>query len=492
MTLAEKIAAARAQLLAEKDGLTALTAKDNPDESDLLQIEERTTRINQIVKDLGTYESAEAALAANAQPVMLPGQTLLPAVQRSTSPTIIVPGSRSPAFVRSAYLQRNAPSGFDILVRNALAVFESHATHDTIENVLERRYPGQMELYETAKLLTWMVGKAATPPAMTNVEGWAAELVREGYGAFMDALLPESIVPRLDMQRYEFDGYGKINIPSRSTGAFDDPNLSAAFRAEGAPIRVGRTTLVSKPLTPKSMGVIGTFTKELLRRSTPNIEDAIRRWMLEDTAIRLDRTFLDTVAGTAIRPAGLRNGVVAPNTAASTGNTAQNIQDDLLGRLSQLAVHHMGRRPTWIMNTARAWAVAFARTPTGDPAFPDMSKESGSGSIAGVPVVTSTTVPPDVVLLVDAAELAFAGGAPTFEGTDVATIHEESGDPNTDMVTGGAVLPIVDGATADPVRSLYQTHSAALKAVWEIDWTVVRPGAVQVITGVAWGQPITP
>jgi hypothetical protein len=37
------------------------------------------------------------------------------------------------------------------------------------------------------------------------------------------------------------------------------------------------------------------------------------------------------------------------------------------------------------------------------------------------------------------------------------------------------------------VRSLYQTNSAALRVLWELDWHLMIDGSVQVLTGVAWG-----
>jgi hypothetical protein len=118
--------------------------------------------------------------------------------------------------------------------------------------------------------------------------------------------------------------------------------------------------------------------------------------------------------------------------------------------------------------------VKLSVTAAGTPAFP----EAANGTLMGAPVVTSTNVPAAMVFLVDAAEIAFAGGAPRFLGTDVATIHEEDTTP----------LPIIGGTgtAAQPVRSLFQTNSSALRATWEIDWAVMRAGAVQTISAAAW------
>jgi HK97 family phage major capsid protein len=284
----------------------------------------------------------------------------------------------------------------------------------------------------------------------------------------MDTIKPESVIPRLGLNTYSFDGYQSIKIPMRA----ETPNVAGAFRAEAAPIPVKQMGFTSKVLTPKSMGVISSFSNELFERSTPNILEVIRSAMISDTAQALDVKFLSADAGSAIAPAGIQNGVVSPNTAASAGDTVADIMTDLRGRLQQMASLNLGRKPVWIMNPARAWGLPLATNAVGAVAFPEMA----SGTLIGAPVITSTNVPADVVYLIDAAEVYFAGGAPRFMGTDVATLHFEDETP----------LPIVGSVTANPVRSLYQTNTAAIRAMWDLDWTVNRTGSVQTITGVSW------
>jgi HK97 family phage major capsid protein len=220
------------------------------------------------------------------------------------------------------------------------------------------------------------------------------------------------------------------------------------------------------------MGVISTFSNELFERSTPNILEVIRSAMVSDTAQALDVAFLSATAGTATVPGGIQAGVVAPNTAASLGDTVADITADLRGRLQQMASLNLGRKPVWVMSPARAWGLQLATNAVGAVAFPEMA----SGSLIGIPVVTSTNVPADVVFLIDAAEVYFAGSAPRFLGTETATLHMEDTLP----------LEIVGSVTANPVRSLYQTNTAGIRAMWDLDWTVSRTGAVQTITGVAW------
>jgi len=407
MTLAEKIAAAKAALVAKKDALQVLTNKmtalaegDDPDEADALQMEELSGGIEKAVSSLAILEKAEAALARGAEPAGGDGGG-------SGS------GGRSaPAVATGGHLKRKGSA--ELLVRSAIAAFESHVTHRPVEDIITARWPQSLEVAETSKLLAYgSVQKAAQNPAMTNVAGWAAELVRESYGAFMDLLANDSIVPKIPMSRHEFDGFGKIIIPTREV---DAKNLAGAFRAEGAPIRVGAGKTGTKELTPKSMGVIGTFTKELLRRSTPNIEQLVRDWMVQDTAQVLDGVFLDAVVGSAIRPAGIQNGIAVGDTAVSTGNSAAQIQADVRARLTAMTTARLGAKPVWLMNPARLWGVAMSLTASGDPAFPEASQNPPR--LAGIPVLTSLNVPAAVVFLVDASYITFAGGSPTFEGPE--------------------------------------------------------------------------
>lgn len=444
--LSERILAAQTALNAKKDQLTVAlkSMEENPtDDAVIAQVDSISADIEAETKSLQSLQNAEKALAAQSAPAVH-----TTGVNKVKDPAVL-------------------------LVKSAVCVMESYLNREPVGAAFERRY-GASDISDQVKaVLDFTVNKAAQNPAMTTVPTWAGDLVQESFGAFMDLLAPESIVPGLPMNRFSFDGAGSIKLAFRDGRT---PNLAGAFRAEGAPIRVGAAKIGSKSLTPKSLGVIGTFTNELFRRSTPNIEQAIRNWMIEDTAIALDTAFLDNVAASAVRPAGIQNGIGVGNTGASSGATSAEITADIRARVQAMAAAGVGRRPVFIMNSARFMGLKLSLTPTGTLAFP----ETAQGNLLGYPVLSSVNVPSDVVFIVDAAELMFAGGAPEFMGTEVATIHEEDTTP----------LPIVDNAgtpvVSHPVRSLFQTNSSALRALWELDWYVQRAGAVQTITGVAW------
>lgn len=443
MKLSEQITAKQAELVAARDVLVDLTSKgDNAD-----AITEATANVEQLTAELDRLKAAEAA------------------IEKSVARAVAKPNINSNPAAKVKDSEKA-----DLLIKSALVTFDAYVKRIPIEQSIEERYGDN----EVVKAFVGATTKAAQNPAFTNVAGWAQELVREATAGFMDVLRADSVIPRIPMTRFDFAGANSIKIPQRAVAA--SPNLAGAFRAEGAPIRVGAMSLTSATLTPKSLGVIGTFSMELMDRSTPQIEALIRQAMIGDTAEALDTAFLSNTSGSTTVPAGLQTYASGSNTAASAGATTANIITDIRGRLQQLSSLNMGRRPVWIMNPARWYGVQLAVTAAGTPAFP----EAAQGNLMGIPVVTSTNVPSAIVFLVDAAELAFAGGAPRFMGTEVATIHEEDTTP---LAIGTAGTP---ATVAAPVRSLFQTNSAALRAVWEIDWAVLRTGAVQKLTGVAW------
>jgi HK97 family phage major capsid protein len=434
MTIAEKIVAAEQKLNASKDSLVEATKSlEAGDDSAMHQVEELSAQVETEAKSLETLRKAEAALAVKSVPV-------------------------AANIVQAKHMGNKANA--DLLFKSVIAVAEAHVKRVSVDSVLANRFGSD----EGVAAIT----KAASAPAQTNVQGWASELVRDTYAAFMDTLKPESVIPRLGLNQYTFDGYQSIKIPMRA----ETPNLAGAFRAEAAPIPVKQMGFTSKILTPKSMGVISTFSNELFERSTPNILDVIRSAMVTDTAQALDVAFLSATPGSAISPEGIQDGILPRDTAESAGTTVADIMTDLRGRLQTMASLNLGRKPVWIMNPARAWGLQLATNAVGAAAFPEMA----SGSLIGVPVVTSTNVPADVVFLIDAAEVYFAGGAPRFMGTDVATLHMEDTTP----------LAINGGTPANPVRSLYQTNTAAIRAMWDLDWAMNRSGCVQTITAVAW------
>jgi HK97 family phage major capsid protein len=365
------------------------------------------------------------------------------------------------------------------VVRAGLGAMIGAAERRNAEQVIAARY-GSDARCEATKHITAVLTltRATQNAAMTVVPEWAGALIREGTIDLLDELQPESVVARLPVQRGSFDDVSSVTMISRQRTAPEDPNLAAAFRGEGAPIRVGSVILQGKKLTPKSMGVIGHFSEELAKRSTRNIESLIRDWIVGDTTTVLDALFFGSQPADEIIPAGLASGLAAGDTAVSTGNTPAQVDADIKARISAMLAHRLGRRPVWVMNSAHALGLASMRTAAGTLLYPTMSESPPS--LFSIAVEHSPDIPAGTVFLIDAAEVGLAFGAPSFTASNGSMLNEE--------YDAAAVAPIVDdaGVVAKPDRSLFQTACIALRGIWAVDWLVLRPGAVQTITSVTW------
>ncbi|WP_157731095.1 phage major capsid protein [Variovorax sp. HW608] len=489
MTLSEKIAAMKAALLEKKnalqavqDKMAALTVDESLSDDEDAAAEELSQSINKLIDDIEKAERHQLTLARNARPA---SGTNGGASTEDTIASLRGGGGQLATLAAPGVATRGGgivtrKPNINLFVRSAIAAFESHHTHYPVQEIIQARWPGQQDLLEVSRLITGYRLKGVQNPAMTDVPEWAGALVRETLAAFMDLLQPESVIPRLGLAPLDFGGSAIIKVPYRLPTATGGNDLSGAFRKEGDPIRIGAARMGTKSLRSYSMGVIGTFTMEMLEASLLNFEQAVQRWMVEDTAKVLDTVFLDDrpeVADT--RPAGLRYGLDAGDIHASSGVDPAQVQQDLRDAISAMTDALIGRRPVWLMHPNRATGLSTMWNSVGLPAFPSME---ANGTLMGYPVISSITVPKDLVFLIDTAEIAFAGGTPRFDYSTEASIVEQDGLPITDGVQ--SEVETLDAGT--PARSLWQTNSGGIRALWNVSWARMRDHSVQVITGAAW------
>jgi len=468
MSVSEQIAALATKLAGDRTMLENLirSLDDKPNDTTITaQVDQLSGSVTADSATLSTLQNAERALMTRAQPVAPSIITARPREQ--VKPEHVW---RAGVVCADAYFSGRP---YEEIVRERYP--DSVLTQHLCTVALNRSAPGRGFEVLTREFLT----RATQGPANTYTPGYAQELVHQTYAAFMDLLQEESAVAKIAWRGDSFTNGSPIVVPYRDTrGAFPD-NFEAAFRREGDPIRVGRLATTSKTLYPYSMGVIGTMTRELMRRSTPSIEAMIRKAMLEDTAAILDNVvFGATAAVTGVKPAGLLWGINAADTRVATATpTPADIDMDLNKMINQLvAVRGLGGpRTYWVMNRSNAAVLAGLQTALGTPVNPGTTMNGGT--LKGFSVATSSKFPVDQILLVDADAIFFVGGAPEFEMSTEATLHEEN------------TTPLQIGAPATPVRSLFQTNSAALRMIQEVSWDDLRVGAIQQLTAVAWVTP---
>ena len=320
-----------------------------------------------------------------------------------------------------------------------------------------------------------LILRAASAPAMTTVAGWAQELAQTTYAALMPLLMPQAILTRLSAKglALSFGTAGRIIIPTRSR----TPSLAGSFVGEGLAIPVRQGAFTSQTLVPKKLAVISTWTREMADHSTPAIEGLIREAIQQDTSVAVDTVLIDANAATAIRPAGLLNGVAA--TTATSGGGIAALIGDLVGLLSALTTNTYGnvRSPVLLVNPTDMLRASWLQA-TNTGIFP-FQAQIAAGNLGGIPLIDSTTVTAKTMILVDAADFVVVGeSGPRLELSDQATLHMEDSTPQELVASPSTV--------AAPQRSLFQTDSIALRMVMPLNWVQRRSGTVAWTSSVTW------
>jgi HK97 family phage major capsid protein/HK97 family phage prohead protease len=436
-TLAQRIEDAQSDLNVKRDHLAELNGAE---ELDLDAIEGATEALTLAERTLSVLKASEAKIGVGAV---------------SKSGTV-------PAEARRPLGLGKDISGFDILVKAVAAHGIAHFGNKSVDQVLSERYNGQDAVA--------MIAKADQTVGTTTVSGWASEIVQTVNADFIQALTPYSIYPALRSRGIglSFDGIGTVSIPSRTIGG-----AGGGFVAEGQPIRVGRITTAATTMTPKKLGVIVPFTRELAKRSTPAVEALVRQAILEDTSIILDQAILDATASSSARPAGLLNGVSAVATGYGGGDY-QAVVADLKALLAPFYNANAGDNITVLMNPAQGLALSMMPGPGAAGEF-----GWAEPLTSRLNIVESTNVTAGRLIALRNSDFATAlGDAPEFDISEQATVHMEDTTP----------LEIVSGTptVADPVRSFFQTATIGVRMLMDVSWKMRRSGMVQWIDGTSW------
>jgi HK97 family phage prohead protease/HK97 family phage major capsid protein len=439
--LSKRIEETEAELVSERDALTAAVEAD-----DAAEMETRSGTIEVLEERLTSLQRAEKAMGQRAagggdkQPVK--------------------PAIRKPLGVKT-----RQPKPGDMVLRAGVVQMLSYVGQKDPIKVLEERYGDHEE--------TNVFVRAAVDPAKTTVSGWASELIETETVAFLETLREISFYPRLAAlgANLQFGpGRGQIKIPARAA----TPSISGSFVAEGSPIPVRRIGLTSATLTPHKMGVISYFTREVAKYSTPQIENLLRQEIRGDTADTIDTLLIDTTAGSTTRPAGLLNGIAALT--ASTAGGWQAIMEDIDTLAAPFDTAKAGRSLVLLMNRREARKLNFVPGP--DDRLGSMRQLLAE---SGITPISSVNVPAGRLIMIDAADFATAAGdQPEFDVSEQAVIHAEDTSPQQ---IGSAGTP---NAVAAPVISMFQTASIALRMLLDVTWAMRRPGMVSWIDGADW------
>lgn len=461
-TKVQKIAAMKEQLTQHLESLD----DDKPSDEQTAITEQLSADIELHEKDFEALKRAETKLAVQAK------QQIEEEVTNGSMQPMVIHNPR-PFAVPAKKIQP-----IDYLWRSLTVAIKHHVEgrQRPILDIIKETY-GEDE--PTRAVVAGLVSKAAVVPATTTGSGWADTLVQTVIGEYIDRLTPYSVYPSLRARggSFTFGRNGVITLPARS----NTPTVAGAFVAQGAAIPVKKAAFSPVTLTPKKMGVITTMTREITEHSTPSIEAIIRNAILEDTGIAIDTILLDNIDKDTTRPEGFQHVGGAALTATAGGGIAALI-GDIKAMLNDVITTSFGnlRSLVWIINPADVVAASLMQGATGSGDMP-FRDELGRGTLAGFPVIQTTTGTNDTWYLVEAADFITAtGDAPNFSVSDQAVLHEEDTTP---LALASVATP---NTVAAPMRSLWQTDTIAIRMIMDINWAFKRVNMVAWQTGLTW------
>lgn len=281
----------------------------------------------------------------------------------------------------------------------------------------------------------------ATLGTTTDV-GFASALVQENrlVGEFVEMLRAATVFEQLNgFRAVPFNS----KIPSQLTGG------TAAWVGEGATKPLTNPTYGEVEIKEHKLAAITVYTQELMRRSDPAVDVLVRDDLIEASKTLIDNTFLDAVAASTTRPAGVLNGVtVTPN----TGTTAAAYEADLLSLINTFVAANLSLDGAYfLMSETRAAQISLLRDALGNSYFAGMALR-GTRTLMGIPVITSQAVG-DKIILVKTSEILLAQDG----GVDVSY---------SDQAT------LVDG---DTTHHLWQENKFAVRVEKFITWAKRRP-----------------
>jgi HK97 family phage prohead protease len=461
MNYSERIEAAQQEVVGLQDQLSGL-----PDLEDVQKVSDLTAKISEVKGKIFAWVEAEKALGSEAAPITVPKERIQ--VFRPTEP---LPSSAPKAWAQP---KRKETPPEDHILRHFAATTIAYAKRQPVEVALAEMYGSYGDYEATKGIVEWRT-RAATAPATTTTTGWAAELAVTGQGAWFNAVMAGSILQPVSSRAMNvtLGRYAQISMPTRAT----TPTIAGSFVQEGAPIPVRQAAFTTVTLGLKKMAVITSYTREIAEHSTPQIEMILRQLIMDDTGVAVDTVFIDNVAVSAIRPAGIRNGVSGLTATAGGGFTA--LVGDLKALVGALAAVNAMGQLVWIMNPVQQIAISLTQNAGGQ--FP-FQAEINSNRMLGYPVVISSTVPAGMVILINADDLMMVqGDTPRFDVSDQATLHFEDTTP-LQLTTGAQGSAVA----ATPTRSMFQTDSLALRMILPMNWAMRRTGSVAWTSAVTW------
>jgi HK97 family phage major capsid protein/HK97 family phage prohead protease len=462
-TIQEQVAgleASRAAKVARKEALLDKSTEEGRtnDAAELEEIKTLESEIEAIDENLTTRRKHLEQIKTT-PPVSDKGDESLQTVRRMPTSIIPVKGLKQPepgaAFVRLAMAIMAAKGDRGEAYDQVRAQKAWKDTTPQVEQFL-------------ANSNAMRIAKAAVEPGDTTTAGWAAELADYTWMAseFIEYLRPQTIIGKFGangitaLRRVPFN----IKVPTQTAGG------SVNWVGEGLAKPVTKITLSTATLRFAKVAGIVVMTEELVRFSNPAAEGLVRDDLAAAIIQFLDEQFVDpTIAAVAnVSPASITNG--AGNMAAS-GTTADDFRNDLRMAITQMINANINPAGVvLIMQSSMALALSLMRNDLGNKEFPDLT--AAGGTVDGLSVITSQSVPVGVLVFVQPREIMLADDG--VVGLDVSR---------------EATVTMDDGVSPYSTTqvSLWQNNLVGLRVERVIDWRRRRDAAVFYITAAGYG-----
>jgi len=329
------------------------------------------------------------------------------------------------------------------LARAILATARASFSNDSAERVVRQLFPRDQEALR-------IITRAATAPASLTTSGWSPELGQNVISDLMVSLGPASAGSELLRRAtvLSLERYASVTVPSLVASA-----TNASFIGEGQAIPIKMLdTSKSVKLSPRKFATGFSLTREIVQSS--NAEALVSMVLRNSMALSLDSALFSNVAGDAVRPPGLLNGITALTPTAG-GGSAAFVSD--IGALAGAASSVGGLDLIFVASPPEAVKILLLA----GPRFTFPVYASG-----GVPAKT-------VICVAPVAVVAAADPTPQIMESSYATQDFDDTSPANPIMSG------------QHVRSMFQTDSSAFRLIVDADWGLLNPG------GAAWTQNVT-
>lgn len=434
---------------ARQDTLETLTkgiAQDGRtmDAAEQQQFDSLVAEIKSIDADLDRLNTLEAIAANGAKPVI--AATVSEAsTSRSARPSVSVAGA-------------TLPKGTSF-TRYAMAMAAARGDRYTAEQIVRRNAHWMSTTPELVNVI-----KNAVNVGDTTTSHWAEELVpyQNMASEFIEYLRPMTLVGKIaGLRNVPFN----VKMPKQTSGTV------GSWVGEAVKKPVGALAFDTVELRFCKVAKIVVISDELARFSTPSAEALVRADLAAGITEAIDVAFIDPAnsGNTNVKPASITNS--AANSGAS-GTSAADFRADLKTAMDELISANIPLDGLAIVTTPTlAVSLSLMLNPLGQQEFPGLT--ANGGTLMGMPVYTSQSVPSDTFVLCKPSEIFLADdGGVSVDISREATIVMDDGE----------------GTPSTTAINLWEQNAVGIRAERYINWIRRRDEAVYYLTNCQYGS----